>query len=308
MNLWIGVVLLLLGVSQSLGCGQKPFSARVVNGDNASPNDWPWQISLRVNGQHICGGSLIEEDWVVTAAHCVERNPSPSGYTVVVRAHARTGTTYVQQTFRLRQLFKHEGFDMGKLQNDIALLQVNGRVRLSDKVNTVCMPQKGKRVPAGSRCYITGWGRLFGGGQAAYTLQQAVLQVVDHGRCQSVNGYMVPVDEDSMVCAEGEGKGGCQENGDSGGPFVCNEGGRWVLRGAVSWGHGKCRTDHYTVFASVSNFVDWIKQKQSSGGGGNGGGGGGVCPDKLPNCSLYQQSCRYSQYIQRLCPKSCRLC
>lgn len=52
--------------------------------------------------------------------------------------------------------------------------------------------------------------------------------------------------------------------GDSGGPFVCNEGGRWVLRGAVSWGHGKCRTDHYTVFARVSNFVDWIKQKQSS--------------------------------------------
>ena len=52
--------------------------------------------------------------------------------------------------------------------------------------------------------------------------------------------------------------------GDSGGPFVCNEGGRWVLRGAVSWGHGKCRTDHYTVFARVSNFVNWIKQKQSS--------------------------------------------
>ena len=66
------------------GCGQKPFSARVVNGENAALHAWPWQISLRVNGRHICGGSLIEDDWVVTAAHCVERNPSPSGYTVVV--------------------------------------------------------------------------------------------------------------------------------------------------------------------------------------------------------------------------------
>ena len=62
----------------------KPFSARVVNGENASPHAWPWQISLRVNGRHICGGSLIANDWVVTAAHCVDRNPRPSGYTVVV--------------------------------------------------------------------------------------------------------------------------------------------------------------------------------------------------------------------------------
>ena len=66
------------------GCGNKPFSARVVNGENASPHAWPWQISLRVNGRHICGGSLIDKDWVVTAAHCVDRNPRPSGYTVVV--------------------------------------------------------------------------------------------------------------------------------------------------------------------------------------------------------------------------------
>jgi len=62
----------------------RPPFARVVNGVDASPHSWPWQISLRVSGRHICGGSLIRSDWVVTAAHCVDRNPSPSGYTVVV--------------------------------------------------------------------------------------------------------------------------------------------------------------------------------------------------------------------------------
>ena len=51
--------------------------------------------------------------------------------------------------------------------------------------------------------------------------------------------------------------------GDSGGPFVCNEDGRYVLRGAVSWGNSKCRTDHYTVFARISSFVGWINQKKS---------------------------------------------
>lgn len=62
----------------------RPPFARVVNGQNAGPHSWPWQISLRVRGRHICGGSLIRPDWIVTAAHCVDRNPSPSSYTVVV--------------------------------------------------------------------------------------------------------------------------------------------------------------------------------------------------------------------------------
>ena len=62
----------------------RPPFARVVNGQNASPHSWPWQVSLRVRGGHICGGSLIRPDWIVTAAHCVYRNPNPSGYTVVV--------------------------------------------------------------------------------------------------------------------------------------------------------------------------------------------------------------------------------
>ncbi|XP_020608281.1 chymotrypsinogen A-like isoform X2 [Orbicella faveolata] len=261
MNLWIGVTLLLLGVSYSQDCGKRPFTSRVVNGEDAQAHSWPWQISLRVNGRHICGGSLIDGDWVVTAAHCVENNPYPSGYTVVVGAHRRTGTTAVQRTFRLKKLFKHEGFNMRQLRNDIALLQLEGSITTSEKVNTVCLPASGSRIPAGTHCYITGWGRTVGGGSAADTLQQAMLPVAEHSACSRVNGRLVPVDESSMVCAGGQGKGGCQ--GDSGGPFVCNEGGRFVLRGAVSWGHSNCRTDHYTVFARVSSFVGWINNKMS---------------------------------------------
>ncbi|KAK3721618.1 hypothetical protein QZH41_008298 [Actinostola sp. cb2023] len=242
-------------------CGVKPFSARVVNGQNAAKHAWPWQISLRVNGRHICGGSLIKPDWVITAAHCVARNPSPSGYTVVVGAHYRLGTTPVQRTFRLRQLFKHEGFSMRHLRNDIALLQLQGSVSTSSKVNTVCLPQKGSQAQISKGCYITGWGRTIGGGSAASTLQQAMLPVASHQACSRVNGQLVAVDQRSMICAGGRGRGGCQ--GDSGGPFVCNEGGKWVLRGAVSWGHSMCRTDHYTVFARISNFVDWINGKMS---------------------------------------------
>ena len=66
-----------------LGCGQR-IGSRVVNGQNAQRHAWPWQISLRVNGRHICGGSIIRPRWVLTASHCVERNPYPRGYTVIV--------------------------------------------------------------------------------------------------------------------------------------------------------------------------------------------------------------------------------
>ncbi|XP_078374806.1 chymotrypsinogen A-like isoform X2 [Oculina patagonica] len=296
MNLWIGVVLLLLGVSHSQGCGNRPFTSRVVNGENAQQHSWPWQISLRVNGRHICGGSLIDNQWVVTAAHCVERNPRPSGYTVVVGAHRRTGTTAVQQTFRLRQLFKHESFNMRQLRNDIALLQLDGSITPSSQVSHVCLPASGSRISAGTQCYITGWGKTVGTDQqsAADTLQEAMLPVAEHSACSRVNGRLVPVDERSMVCAGGQGKGGCQ--GDSGGPFVCNEGGRWVLRGAVSWGHTECRTDHYTVFARVSSFIEWINQKKSG------------CVDRDPNCRYYAQHCRFNNNVRRACPKTCRLC
>ena len=101
-----------------------------------------------------------------------------------------------------------------------------------------------------------------GGGPAADTLQQAMLPVVSHSECDQRNSIMLQVDENSMLCA-GSGvanqAGGCQ--GDSGGPFVCEESGKWVLRGAVSWGHYMCETDHYSVFSRVSSFRDWIENK-----------------------------------------------
>jgi chymotrypsin-like protease len=113
-----------------------------------------------------------------------------------------------------------------------------------------------------SPLHFSGWGRTVGGGYGADILQQAILPVASHQDCARVNNYLIPVDERTMICAGGQNAaGGCQ--GDSGGPFVCNEGGKWVLRGSVSWGHGWCRTDHYTVFARISTFIDWINQKKS---------------------------------------------
>ncbi|KAL9970710.1 hypothetical protein ACROYT_G023122 [Oculina patagonica] len=257
----IAVMAMILRPSVSQSCGQR-MASRVVNGQNAQRHAWPWQISLRVNGRHICGGSIIGSTWILTASHCVERNTNPRGYTVVVGAHTQRERPSNDQVFGLRRVIMHERYR--QLNYDVALLQLNRPIQMGNTAKPVCLPQHGSRAQTGSQCYITGWGRTVGGGQGANVLQQAILPVADDRQCQSINGRIGRVYSDTMICAGGQGQaGGCQ--GDSGGPFVCKEGGRWVLRGAVSWGHQNCNTRYFTVFARVSTFVNWIQQRTSGG-------------------------------------------
>ncbi len=98
-----------MGSSVITDCGRRRSSARIVNGHDATPYSWPWQASLRIGSTfHTCGGSLISPDWIVTAAHCVYDNPSPSRYKVVLgkiltcfrllftRDRSRTGPVRIQ--------------------------------------------------------------------------------------------------------------------------------------------------------------------------------------------------------------------
>ena len=106
---------------------------------------------------------------------------------------------------------------------------------------------------------VSGWGRDNGitGSKPTY-LQQSQVPLVDHDLCKKVNGP--EVHEPSMVCVGGAGSSVC--TGDSGGPLVCEVEGRWVLHGAASWvTDAACPVDKYSVFARVSSYIDWIKEK-----------------------------------------------
>lgn len=267
----VAVILICLALScrASQECGKRPPLPRVLGGEEAFPHSWPWQAMIEVKNrkdakwQHKCGGSLIHSEWIVTAAHCLAFSPDPRIYRIVLGAHDRTKREDTDQYFEISQLYVHKRYqtDSG-YGHDIALIRLSRPAVLNKGVGLVCLPEQDSRVAVHTACYLTGWGfSKSGNNTKAQKLQQAQMPTVNYSTCSEGNSFFQPIDDQSMLCAGFGGSSpisGC--NGDSGGPFVCPEDGRFVLRGAVSWGIPGCPAGKtYSVFTRISSFVDWIK-------------------------------------------------
>ncbi|KAI3357301.1 hypothetical protein L3Q82_015751, partial [Scortum barcoo] len=252
-----------LPVSSAYGCGRPTFNpvvTRVVGGVDVRPHSWPWQISLQYNREgewrHTCGGTLISDQWVLTAAHCIS---SGREYRVALGKHNLIETEESAVFKGTANIIVHENWNSLFIRNDIALIKLESPVTFSDSIIAACLPAAGFILPHNESCYVTGWGRLYTGGPIADILQQALLPVVDHATCTKFDWWGSQVKE-TMVCAGGDGVvSGC--NGDSGGPLNCkNAAGAWEVHGIVSFGSGlSCNYPKKpTVFTRVSSYIDWI--------------------------------------------------
>ncbi|XP_073325539.1 chymotrypsin-C-like [Pagrus major] len=260
-------VVLALFVAGAYGCGQPAFAplgtSRVVGGVDVNPHSWPWQISLQYNREgewrHTCGGTLISNQWVLTAAHCIS---SGREYRVAMGKQNLVQTEESAVFMGPANIIVHEKWNPLFIRNDIALIKLESPVTFSDTIMAACVPPAGATLTHDFPCYVTGWGRLYTGGPIADILQQALLPVVDHATCTKSGWWGFQV-KDTMVCAGGDGVvSGC--NGDSGGPLNCkNAAGSWEVHGIVSFGSGlKCNLKQKpTVFTKVSSYVDWINSK-----------------------------------------------
>ncbi|XP_043919347.1 proproteinase E-like [Protopterus annectens] len=250
------------------GCGvpSYPPNARVVNGENAVPYSWPWQISLQyLSGDayyHTCGGTLIAPNWVMTAAHCI----SSRTYRVVASEYDRDVVEGFEQNMAVEKIIVHAGWNSACVScgNDIALIKLAKSITLNDKVQLACLPADDEILPHDYPCYITGWGRLYTGGPLPGKLQQALMPNVEYAVCRQSDWWGSSV-KSTMVCAGGDTKAGC--NGDSGGPLNCKgSDNRWYVHGVTSFVSSRgCNTiKKPTVFTRVSAFLSWINTNMAS--------------------------------------------
>uniref|UniRef100_H3B0M0 Hepsin n=1 Tax=Latimeria chalumnae TaxID=7897 RepID=H3B0M0_LATCH len=252
---------------QCQDCGRRKVPVdRIVGGHDASLGKWPWQVSLRYDHTHLCGGSIISDQWVVTAAHCFpERNR------VVNRWLVHTGTiSQSSQTGRslaVKTIIYHSGYQpladayVEDNSNDIAIMQLSSPIAFTDTIQPVCLPAIGQELVDGKECSVTGWGNTKYYGQQSDVLQEATVPIISDSTCNSPDYYGNQITS-KMFCAgylEG-GVDACQ--GDSGGPFVCDDiiskTSRWRLCGVVSWGTGCALAKRPGVYTKVNEYQRWI--------------------------------------------------
>ena len=267
-------------LEQGLAAEEPGTTAKIVGGISAPAGKFPFQTALIVasapeGSEHFgqfCGGSLIAEDWVLTAAHCVP-DTEPEEVDIYVGASVLpSGGPNPGSGGGVRSavdgIIVHEAYDDLTSDNDIALLHVTGPIPAELKTAVAATPEHDKQYvfPLGDAVVI-GWGATEEGGGTTPQLMRVWVDIQDSELCEANYKEVIPNLEitDNMLCAglpEG-GQDSCQ--GDSGGFLGAPLGnGEYVQLGVVSFGVGCARPKLFGVYTRVANYTDWIKEQMAS--------------------------------------------
>jgi secreted trypsin-like serine protease len=238
--------------SAPAGAGPSP---QIIGGDPAEPGEYPFMAAIlneTISGddyqKQFCGGSLVDDDWVLTAAHCVE-DTAPSSLAVAVGRRVLTSTEGERRS--VAQVFVHPSFGSPtSLAHDAALLRLSSPVTGITPIDLAVAADDAYEV-AGTVLTVIGWGTTRAKGQPSYPddLQEVDVPAVGDGRCSRV--YGTSFHRATMLCAGGPGIDSCY--GDSGGPLFARRAEGPVQLGVVSWGNG-CATRRFPgVYSEVNN-------------------------------------------------------
>ncbi|XP_057685595.1 prothrombin [Corythoichthys intestinalis] len=252
---------------------------RIVGGTDAEVASAPWQVMLykRSPQELLCGASLISDQWILTAAHCILYPPWNKNFTtndILVRLGKHNRAKFernIERIVAIDKIIVHPKYDWKvNLNRDIALLHMRRPIIFTNQIHPVCLPNKKVAkmlMTAGFKGRVTGWGNLkeawTPSGRALPTvLQQIHLPIADQSTCKSSTSVRIT---DNMFCAgyrpEDTERGDACE-GDSGGPFVMKHPSekRWYQIGIVSWGEGCDRDGKYGFFTHVFRMSRWMRK------------------------------------------------
>lgn len=214
-------------------------------------------------GRDFCAGVLIDDQWVVTAAHCIasmqteySHNLQASEVMVRLGKRSRFHVGKYERNVSVVEI-KMNNFVKLTFDNDIALLKLAEHVEFSDHIRPICLGNASMNRPH-TQALITGWGRLSEHGHRPTNLQQVTIPIRNRTECrQSTTSPLTG----NMFCAgSGMRRGADSCKGDSGGPLSVRKGSKWYLLGLVSWGEGCSQAGRYGFYTKVTNYKNWILQ------------------------------------------------
>ncbi|KAL4007300.1 hypothetical protein ACER0C_001152 [Sarotherodon galilaeus] len=245
-------------VDKAQECGTAVKNSRIIGGQDATPGNWPWLAFITVFDQFQCGGSLISDQWVLTAASCV--TPQESGDTAVfLGVQNLTGPfpTVVGRT--VNKIICHPDYSHLTHKNDICLLKLSTPVNYTDYIRPICLAAENSTFYAGTNTWVTGFG-ITSNLTFPNILQEVNVPVVGNNECQC---YYEDVQfasiTENMICTglQAGGKSPCF--GDGGGPLMIKKYSVWIQIGIVSFSVGCAQPLRPHVYTRVSQYTKWIR-------------------------------------------------
>ncbi|KAG3261019.1 granzyme B [Ictidomys tridecemlineatus] len=231
----------------------KAQAGEIIGGHESKPHSRPYMAYLEFVAQgesKMCGGFLIREDFVLTAAHCLGRPMC-----VTLGAHNIENKEENHQVIPVKRTIPHPYYDNQSFHNDIMLLQLEKKAKLNATVQPIKLPRDKDKVKPGKVCLVAGWGRMATNGNYPNTLQEVELTLQEDQVCKKLfRNYNSNIE----ICAGDPKKKNAFFQGDSGGPLVCNH----VAQGIVSYTNNNGTPPG--VYTKVSRFLQWIKETMES--------------------------------------------
>ncbi|KYM77715.1 Trypsin-1 [Atta colombica] len=246
------LIIFCLALIASASC----FESRIVDGTPTTIIKHPYQISIHYKDKFICGGSIISERWILTAAHCVYGEKTLSVFKVRVGSmYHNKGGILIKD---IASIICHKKYHPLTYDYDVSLIKLSAPLTFGEYIKPILLALPLMNIKTGTQAIVTGWGKTSANGPSSEVLQTATISVTDQEKCRKVYARNRLVTS-NMICA-GDNKGEkdtCQ--GDSGGALVGYNG---LQIGIVSWGAQECASVGFPgVYTRVPAIRQWVTEQ-----------------------------------------------